>query len=205
MRRPGLALLVLFLLPLGVMSQVSPDQTNAPDAQSVVGVPQGPPLTGARLEVRTKEVAGLLRCPVCQGLSVYDSPASMAVNMKHQVRDLLGRGFTQEQILKYFEHSYGEFVLLEPPFRGVNWLVWLAPAIMLIGGGVLIYFAVQRLREGGPVGVLAAPAVASEGLPDPNRLPDDAELARHVLRVREMAYGWPGGVAPKTTSEGTNA
>jgi Uncharacterized protein involved in biosynthesis of c-type cytochromes len=177
---------------------------SEPDAQSVVGVPQGRPLSGAELELRTKEVAGLLRCPVCQGLSIYDSPASMAVNMKHQVYDLLSRGFTQDQILKYFEHSYGEFVLLEPPFRGMNWLVWLAPAIILIGGGILIYFAVQRLRQG-PVENFGA-AIAKEGeLPDPDRLPDDPELAKYVLRVRELAYGWPGGVTPKTTTEGTNA
>lgn len=205
MKKAAVAILFLILLPLGAMSQTSTQAISEPDAQSVVGVPQGQPLSGAALEVRTKEVAGLLRCPVCQGLSVYDSPASMAVNMKHQVRDLLSRGFTQEQILKYFENSYGEFVLLEPPFRGVNWLVWLAPAIMLIGGGVLIYFAVQRLREGPVAGIPAAAAVDEKELPDPDRLPDDAALANYVLRVRELAYGWPGGVAPKTTNEGTNS
>lgn len=205
MKKTVLAILVVILIPLGAMSQTSTEGINEPDAQSVVGVPQGKPLSGAELEIRTKEVGGLLRCPVCQGLSIYDSPASMAVNMKHQVRDLLSRGFTQDQILKYFEHSYGEFVLLEPPFRGVNWLVWLAPAIILIGGGVLIYFAVQRLREGPVENLGATASVADEDLPDLDRLPDDADLAKYVLRVRELAYGWPGGVAPKTTNEGTNA
>jgi len=42
-------------------------------------------------------------------MSIADSPSEMAVNMKHQVRDLLSRGYTQEQILDYFERSYGQF------------------------------------------------------------------------------------------------
>ena len=41
------------------------------------------------------------------------------------MRELLAAGYDQEQILAYFEHSYGEFVRLQPPLRGVNWLVWL--------------------------------------------------------------------------------
>ena len=94
-------------------------QVQVPDAQQFVGPPKGLPINGAQLDRRTNEVASLLRCPVCQGLSVADSPSTMAQDMKQQVRELLGRGFTQEQILAYFERSYGQFVLLKPKFQGV--------------------------------------------------------------------------------------
>jgi cytochrome c-type biogenesis protein CcmH len=162
------------------------------DPVALVGPPAGEPLAGAALEARTQEVASLLRCPVCQGLSVEDSPATMAVNMKTQVRDLLARGYTQEQILSYFEGSYGEFVRLDPPLRGVNWLVWLAPLGALVLGGVVVSWML-RTRA-------AAPATRDEAkpldLPARNRLPDDPELVPYVLRVRELAYGWPGGKPP---------
>lgn len=157
------------------------------DPASVVGPPRGQALGGAALEARTEEVGGLLRCPVCQGLSVADSPATMAVSMKAQVKDLLARGYDQEQVLAYFESSYGEFVRLEPPLRGVNWLVWLGPLAALVAGGVVVARVLGSRRRTG----------ASEApLPGPDTLPDDPELARCVLRVRELAYGWPGGRRP---------
>ena len=79
--------------------------------------PAGQPLSGAALEQRTHEIASLLRCPVCQGMSVADSPSTVALDMKQQVREMLARGYTEQQILAYFEQSYGEFVFLKPRNR----------------------------------------------------------------------------------------
>jgi len=130
-------------------------QTKAPDAEQFVGAPAGKPLSGDALDRRAHEVAGLLRCPVCQGLSIADSPSEMAVNMKGQVRELLSRGFTEEQILSYFERSYGQFVLLKPKFRGVTSLVWTLPLLALVIGAVLAVMKLRKLEEPPPA---AAPA-----------------------------------------------
>jgi cytochrome c-type biogenesis protein CcmH len=159
------------------------------DPREVVGAPKGPPLSGAALDERTEEVGGLLRCPVCQGLSVADSPATMATNMKARVRELLAEGYDEEQVLAYFERSYGEFVRLDPPRRGINWLVWLAPPLALLGGLAVVRQAMRRRP---------AAAVVDE-LPTRGTLPSDPVLARNVLRVREHVYGWPGGVPPANT------
>jgi cytochrome c-type biogenesis protein CcmH len=147
-------------------------------------------------------VAGLLRCPVCQGLSVGDSPAGMAVKMKLQVRDLVAAGYDEEQILAYFERSYGEFVRLEPPMRGVNWLVWLAPLLGLAAGALVVGWALRAPRApASPQGeVLPKPDEAEEDVPGPDSLPEEPRLAEYVLKVREEAYGWPGGSSP--TKEG---
>src|SRR6185369_5415102 len=108
------------------------------------------------LDQRTNETAALLRCPVCQGMSIADSPSEMAVNMKHQVRELIARGYTQEQILRYFERSYGQFVLLKPKFQGVNTLVWILPVVALIVGAFVIFTMMGRQRVDEP-----PPAAAS--------------------------------------------
>jgi cytochrome c-type biogenesis protein CcmH len=92
------------------------------------------------------EIASLLRCPVCQGMSVADSPSTVALDMKAQVRELLARGYSEEQILSYFERSYGEFVLLKPKFRGVNALVWVLPLLALLIGVVLVSLKLQKLE-----------------------------------------------------------
>lgn len=195
MIREGLLLLTL----LGAGLAAAPSAAETPDPagpEGVVGPPRGRPLSGAALETRTQEVASLLRCPVCQGLSVADSPATTARKMKAEVREMLAAGYDQDQILDYFERSYGEFVRLRPPLRGVNWLVWAAPILGLVTGACLVAWTLRARRpEKAPSP--NAPAEAHDAsLPNVDTLPDDPRLAAHVLRVRELAYGWPGGVAP---------
>ena len=197
-RLPGLLLGLSMLAPTlawaqseRLMPQLS---TETSDVARVVGPPRSQPLSGMQLDARTYQVGSLLRCPVCQGLSVADSPAGMAQNMKGQVRDLLAAGFDQEQILAYFERSYGEFVRLQPPLRGVNWLVWFGPAAGPAGR--------TRHRHRGPAQAGhyggGEPVIPSaDELPGPDSLPDDPELRRYVLQVRELAYGWPGGISPE--------
>lgn len=163
----------------------------AADPRAIVGPPRGQPVSGAVLDARTEDVASLLRCPVCQGLSVADSPSTTALMMKAHVRDLLAAGYDQEQILAYFERSYGEFVRLKPPLRGVNWIVWLAPLAALLAGAALIAWALgarRRMPAAAPV------ERVSPDVPGPDTLPDDPKLAAYVKKARELAYGWPGGV-----------
>lgn len=143
---------------------------KVPDAQQFVGTPKGAPLAGAQLYQRTHEVASLLRCPVCQGMSVADSPSEMAINMKEQVRELLARGYTEEQILKYFELSYGQFVLLRPKER----MVWILPIIVLVAGVAIVILKIRKLS--------AAPA-------EPAVPAAPAEADPYLSRVRDLVSG----------------
>jgi cytochrome c-type biogenesis protein CcmH len=189
-------LLLALALVLGAApapaQEPAPGSPPTPGPQALVGPPRGAPVQGAELDARTEEVAALLRCPVCQGLSVADSPSPMAQKMRVLVRELVAAGYDRDQILNYFEGSYGEFVRLRPALRGVNWLVWLAPLGGLLAGGVVVTWALRRGRRAGP-----PPAAEPAEAPARDRLPEDAELARYVLKVREQAYGWPGGVPPR--------
>ncbi len=186
------ALLSIALLSPPAMSAPA----EPPPSASRAGAPRGAPLSGPELDARTDEVGALLRCPVCQGLSVSDSPSSMARNMKAEVRDKLAAGYDQEQILADFEHSYGEFVRLKPTLRGVNWLVWFGPLLALIAGAALIASKLKRSGSG-PDALPAPRSAAAVDVPDRGTLPDDPRLAEAMRRVRELAYGWPGGVPPK--------
>jgi cytochrome c-type biogenesis protein CcmH len=209
-RRCAPALLVL-LVASGGPAQDAPELapptaavgTDLEAVTRVVGAPQGRPLSGPALDEETQHVAALLRCPVCQGLSVADSPAETAVNMRNQVRDLVAAGFTQDQILAYFERSYGEFVRLEPPLRGVNWSLWLAPLVGLLLGGGIVFWIVRApgrtTKALAPREDEAAPALGDSSVLDP--LPSDPKLAEYIRRVRELAYGWPGGLRPRGTDK----
>lgn len=143
------------------------------DPRADLGDPAGAPRHGAELERSTDELARQLRCPVCQGLSVADSPSESASHMRAEAERLLAEGYSPEQVTGYFESTYGEFVRLAPRARGLNLLVWLAPAAALVLGALLI---VRYVRRG-------APAAAPELAEDPSE--DLAEdLAEYRERVR---------------------
>lgn len=96
------------------------------------------------LEARTTAVAATLRCPVCQGESIQDSPAELAQQMRAVVRDRLRAGESPEQIKAYFVSKYGEWVLLEPRMTGLNILLYALPVVLVVGGIALVVVLVRK-------------------------------------------------------------
>lgn len=96
------------------------------------------------LEARTREVAAVLRCPVCQGLSIEASPSELSTEMKDVVREQLRAGKTPDEVKAYFVSKYGEWILLEPKASGMNLLVYALPILLVLGGMILILFMVRR-------------------------------------------------------------
>ena len=96
------------------------------------------------LEARASRLASELRCPVCQGLSIQDSPSPLALQMKDLIRTQVGQGRTDAEIRGYFVSKYGEWVLLQPRPTGFNLLVYVLPALALLAGLGLVLFAIRR-------------------------------------------------------------
>ncbi len=175
---------------VGVAAVGSAAEAEAPlaiDPADLLGAPAGPPVSGDVLRERTNAVSELLRCPVCQGTSVADSPAESALAMKREVQDLVAKGYDTEQVLLYFESSYGEFIRLEPTTEGMNVLVWALPVVLLAAGALGIGASVRR-RGVAPAAHASAPAATVPIRADP--APADpalaaASLAEHLRRVRE--------------------
>ena len=108
---------------------------------------QQPPADSA-LEARTSAVASQLRCPVCQGLSIQDSPSELAQSMRAVVRDQLAAGRTPDEVKAYYVSKYGEWILLAPKPSGFNLVAYLLPVLVVLGGGLLIALAVRRWTGG---------------------------------------------------------
>jgi cytochrome c-type biogenesis protein CcmH/NrfF len=117
------------------------------EATHELGDPLGRPLSGAELDQAVAAVAAEIRCPKCQALSIADSGAQSAQAMREEARSLLAAGYTREQVVGYFEQRYGEFVLLEPRARGLNLLVWGAPASIVLLGGFLVAHRIRQRRR----------------------------------------------------------
>ena len=96
------------------------------------------------LDARTRELSSQLRCPVCQGLSLQDSPSELSQQMRDVVRQQLAAGRTPADVRAYFVGRYGEWILMRPEPHGFNWVVYAMPLILLAGGGWILALAVRK-------------------------------------------------------------
>jgi cytochrome c-type biogenesis protein CcmH len=94
----------------------------------------------ARFETITKE----LRCLVCQNESIADSNVELASNLRRQVREMLIAGASDDAILNFMTDRYGEFVRFNPPLERKTLLIWGAPFILLLLGGLIIFRVVRH-------------------------------------------------------------
>lgn len=178
--------IVALLVSLASLSPVLAQDALDPRDRELLGEPQGPPLSGEELATATEEVASLMRCPVCQGLSVADSHTPSALAMRAKAEALLAAGYGQDQVLAYFESSYGEFIRLSPRPEGFNLVVWILPGLGLLVGALVVWRRV-RLRPA------AAPLLAAAGAEEDDRgdeteaAADDDQLAAYRERVRREA------------------
>jgi len=97
---------------------------------------------------RVLALGARIKCPVCQGEAISESPSETAVAMMNVVSEKITAGQTDEQILEYFTERYGDGIRLDPRFELRTMLLWLLPAAMLIGGGFMIWTRRRRPEEG---------------------------------------------------------
>jgi cytochrome c-type biogenesis protein CcmH len=95
-------------------------------------------------EATVRQVASELRCPVCQGLSIQDSPSELAQSMRAIIREQLAAGKTPEEVKAHFVAGYGEWVLLEPRAHGFNLAVYILPILAALAGAIVIVVLARR-------------------------------------------------------------
>lgn len=101
------------------------------------------------VERRVAALAAQIRCPVCQNLSVKDSPSEVARSFRARIRELVRAGKSDAEIKAFFVARYGDWILLSPPKRGIGLAVWLAPALLLgLGLAVAATSIVRWTRRG---------------------------------------------------------
>lgn len=106
-------------------------------------------LADPALEERAREISKDIRCVVCQNESIDDSNAGLAKKMRILVRERIVKGDSNQEVKDYLVSRYGDFVLLNPPFKAKTLVLWFGPAIMVLLGliGVILYY---RRRENVP-------------------------------------------------------
>ena len=106
-------------------------------------------LKDPKLEARAEKIGGGLRSLVCQSESIEESNADLARDLRVIVRERLQAGDSDSDIRRFVVARYGDYVLLEPPFKVTTLVLWLGPFALLLGGMVAAY-AVFRRRSALP-------------------------------------------------------
>ncbi|ULH16709.1 cytochrome c-type biogenesis protein CcmH [Deinococcus sp. KNUC1210] len=112
--------------------------TSAASAQTALSAAQ---------EARAQAIGRTIRCPVCQGLPITESPSDLSQQMMRDLRGQVAAGRSSGQITDYFAARYGDTVLLDPPRRGVNLLLWLGPLLAFVVGGGWLLGYLRRSRR----------------------------------------------------------
>lgn len=98
------------------------------------------------LEQRAREISKVLKCPVCAGETIDDSNAPISRDLRIYLRERLVGGDSDQQAVQAIVDRFGEEVLFQPPFSGVNRILYLAGPIMALLG-LLIGWQFLRTRS----------------------------------------------------------
>ena len=128
---------------------------------------------------QVQQIAAGLHCPICKDLSVADSPAPLAQQMRQQIDEQLAAGRTPDEIRAGFVAAYGDSVLMSPPRHGIASTAYYLPLIVLLGGALVVVLLLRRWRR--PSGVDGAEPNGRAPLTSAQR----QALRRAVERLRE--------------------
>ena len=84
-------------------------------------------------------IAKQLYCPVCENIPLDVCPTQACEQWRGTIREKLALGWDEAQIKEYFVAQYGDRVLATPPARGLNWLVYVLPPVVILVGAVVLF------------------------------------------------------------------
>ena len=89
-------------------------------------------LQNKKQELRARIISKNVRCVVCQNQSIDDSAAPLAKDLRIIIRNKIKEGYTDKEIYEFLTDRYGDFVLLDPPFKINTFLLWVLPFVFSI-------------------------------------------------------------------------
>lgn len=137
----------------------------------VGGVLAQEPGPSAPSDDQVNAIAKGLYCPVCENIPLDVCGTQACAQWRELIREKLGQGWSEAQIKQYFVDQYGDRVLATPPARGLNWLVYIIPPLVILAGVYILFRSFQSLRQ-------PAPAEADQEI-------QPAQTDEYALRLEE--------------------
>lgn len=96
---------------------------------------------------RYQQFLAELRCPKCKNQNLAGTNSQIAIDLRRELHRMIMEGASDEQVIDFMVSRYGEFVLYRPPIEGKTIVLWFAPVLFLLIGGVTIGLIVWRRRK----------------------------------------------------------
>jgi len=143
------------------------------------------------LDQRVHDVASQLKCLVCQGESVADSPATLSLQMRGVIRQQLQSGKSEQEVIQYFVSRYGDRILLSPPWQGLTLLTWLVPIALMVGGILLLFVVLRSWQSQSDKEPVVADRAESVDI-DENELAYYQQQIEQELAAEDPVFSQPG-------------
>ena len=104
-------------------------------------------LKNQKHELRARNISKNIRCMICQNQSIDESNAPLAKDLRILIRNKITDGNTDKQIYKFLSDRYGDFILLNPPFKLTTLALWFLPFVFLAIGILIIFFHNKKSKK----------------------------------------------------------
>jgi cytochrome c-type biogenesis protein CcmH len=104
-------------------------------------------LQNPKKELRARNISKNVRCLVCQNQSIDESSAPLAKDLRILIRKKIKQGNSDEEIYDFLTERYGDFILLNPPFKISTLFLWILPFVFLAVGIFVIFLHNNKSKK----------------------------------------------------------
>lgn len=103
-------------------------------------------LSGPALQEEAIRISKLLRCPASPNLTLYESEAAIASELKGRIFMMLREGKSRDEIIRWMIERYGEQISYMPDVNAGTAPLWIAPWAALVVAGGLVFWRMRRKK-----------------------------------------------------------
>ncbi len=113
-------------------------------ASNALAIDPGSAFDDPETQARYEKLIDEIRCLKCQNQTIKDSNAFLASDLRLKIQEMIAEGKSDAEIKDFLVARYGEFALYRPRASGKTLFLWIAPGVLLVGGGLILFRIVKR-------------------------------------------------------------
>lgn len=88
-----------------------------------------------------------MRCPKCQNQNLAGSDSPISADLRREIYDMIKAGKSDKEIVDFMVDRYGDFILYRPRVTAITYVLWGAPAVLLVTGIIVLILMLRRRRR----------------------------------------------------------
>ena len=88
-----------------------------------------------------------MRCPKCQNQNLAGSDSPISADLRRELYEMIKLGKSDKEIVDFMVDRYGDFILYRPRVTPATYVLWGAPAALLVIGIIVLIVILRRRRR----------------------------------------------------------